>query len=467
MTAAPIIVDGMGWVPYHAIRGNREEIHRLFTIYPRVFTTADKPEAGGPLPLYTEGENFLGLPREVVRRIEPFLAEPPIYQPAMSMGAPWPPAHIQSVLKPRPEQAEGLKAFEKRFASGRLGGVLLAPCGWGKSAWTCMLIEKLKVPTIVIVHKTTLMNQWKERLREFLPGAAIGTVQGDEIDYKGKHVVVAMLQSLASRTYPPDFYRYFGLLCLDELHRVGARTWAPVPGMFHARYRVGVTATPRRRDQAEDAFWWSFGPVVYEAKEQRMTPQIRRLFIPLRSAPKSQGGLGPMSPAWRYIDLITTCPERSDAIVQRMVDAAMVGRKLIVLSARREHLKDIQRRFTEQARRRVDADVPIPSTSFFWGGLSEEEMEEAEEADVILATLPMASEGLDIPALDTLFLVTPTSDPEQAIGRILRPFPGKMDPIVVDVNDPYLSWPKKQAKKRDEFYEQKGWGNNPLQRGVL
>lgn len=463
MTDLRIIVDGMGWIPYDALSADRETVQRQFTIYPRVFSQSDTPTAGGPLALYTEGQRFLGVPREALRRVEPFLTSAPQYYPAMSNGAPWPGGEVRSILEPREEQAAALTAFEERFSSGRLGGMLIAPCGWGKSAWTCMLLYRLKLPTIVIVHKTALMNQWKERLREFLPGALIGTVQGDEVDYKGKHVVVAMLQSLASRTYPPDFYKYFGLLTLDESHRVGARTWAPVPGMFHARYRVGVTATPRRRDGAEDAFWWTFGPIVFQAKEERLKPKVRRLFIPLRSAAPSRGGLTAMSPAWRYIDLITNCAERSDAIVERLLDAAIVGRKVIVLSARRDHLKDMQRRFLAGATTRLRGAEFLPSTSFYWGGLTEEQMDEAEEADVIFATYPMAAEGLDIPALDTLFLVTPTSDPEQSVGRILRPYPGKKVPIVLDVVDPYLHWCKKQAKQRDLFYEQKGYVSTPTE----
>jgi superfamily II DNA or RNA helicase len=81
------------------------------------------------------------------------------------------------------------------------------------------------------------------------------------------------------------------------------------------------------------------------------------------------------------------------------------------------------------------------------------EYDAAAKAQVIFATSQYASEGLDIPALDTLVLASPMSDVEQAVGRIQRPFDGKKDPIVVDVRDDSIPMFEAQARKRDRFYE--------------
>jgi superfamily II DNA or RNA helicase len=89
--------------------------------------------------------------------------------------------------------------------------------------------------------------------------------------------------------------------------------------------------------------------------------------------------------------------------------------------------------------------------------MKEEELETAAEAQVIFATRQFAEEGLDIPMLDSIFLTTPFSDVEQAVGRILRPIDGKKDPIVVDIIDPKVNLCVKSATYRDRLYKTKGW----------
>lgn len=78
--------------------------------------------------------------------------------------------------------------------------------------------------------------------------------------------------------------------------------------------------------------------------------------------------------------------------------------------------------------------------------------ERRRQARVIFATWQFAAEGLDIPALDTLFMVTPMSDVEQAVGRILRPHEGKKEPVVVDMRDDNVAMFQKMGKTRDKYY---------------
>ena len=97
-----------------------------------------------------------------------------------------------------------------------------------------------------------------------------------------------------------------------------------------------------------------------------------------------------------------------------------------------------------------------PSTGRYVGGMTQAERDESAKCQVIFATSQFASEGLDIPALDTLFLTTPMSDVEQAVGRILRAFEGKKDPIVVDIRDDKVAKFKRAGESRDKFFKRIG-----------
>jgi superfamily II DNA or RNA helicase len=120
-----------------------------------------------------------------------------------------------------------------------------------------------------------------------------------------------------------------------------------------------------------------------------------------------------------------------------------------VLSERLAHLEDIEKAIGRLWPAGVEK---LPTIDYYVGGRSEKEREIAAKARVILATSQFASEGLDIPALDTLVLGTPMSDVEQAVGRILRPFEGKKPPIVVDIRDDRVPLFRGLGDKRDRLY---------------
>ena len=74
----------------------------------------------------------------------------------------------------------------------------------------------IKKKTLIIVHKEFLLNQWKERLEQFMPDAKIGRIQGPIIDIEGKDVVIGMLQSLSMKHYEQTMFLDFGFTILDE-----------------------------------------------------------------------------------------------------------------------------------------------------------------------------------------------------------------------------------------------------------
>ena len=204
----------------------------------------------------------------------------------------------------------------------------------------------------------------------------------------------------------------------------------------------------------EDVFFHHIGPVVYQSSEQRMTPKIRRVWTDFRLVQTPT-----LNPALisKTLLLKFLCGNkaRNTLVSEQIVQALNAGRKPIVLSERLNHLDLLE----AEVRRLWLAQHPSDplTTGFYVGGQDEDALDEAAKARIIFATRQFAEEGLDIPSLDTIFLTTPMSDVEQAVGRILRPCEGKKEPVVVDIRDDKAAQCLRAGDTRDRFYRTKGW----------
>jgi superfamily II DNA or RNA helicase len=446
-------VGEWAWIPKSELAFSAlQAMKHSLTIYPKRITgfgTDDDKEDEGPIELFTETDTEIGVAREYFlsnRRGEHEIR----YELSDGSKASWPGNVAFTKEKTlRPEQQTGLLAVLTAFRGGKLGGMVKAAPGWGKTTFACALIERLQIPTLVVVHKEFLMSQWMERIEEYLPGAQIGIAQQQRCEYEGKHVVIGMVHSLARGGYPKAFYKWPGLMIVDEAHRIGARTWAPVPALFPVRYRLGLSATPRRKDGADNVFHYHLGPPLFVAKEQRLKPTIKRVYTKFRlvKTPNFNPNLAPESLILRFL---CANDQRNRRIVELLIEAVKAGRKLLILSKRLNHLTRLEAMFNREWR---DEKLGPPvSTGFYVGGMTEDERYRSSLCRVVFATAQFASEGLDIPALDTLFLVNPMGDVEQAVGRILRPCEGKKNPVVVDMRDDLVSLFEAYAKNREKLY---------------
>lgn len=308
-------------------------------------------------------------------------------------------------------------------------GIIIAPCGTGKTVMGIDAMCRVGVTTLVLVHKVFLLNQWRDNIKKFT-GEDIGIVRGDTWHWKDRKVVVATLQTLYSQRdrIPKDFLNHFGLIISDECHRVSAPTWSHVITMFPARRRWGLTATPERADGLEIIFHAHMGDIVARIEGTELTPQVYIVETGCfykASDYYNRWNNRPNMP--KLITLLTMDEKRNRRILRLLLDAASSGRKIIVLTDRVAHAEFLKKSFELNA---AELDV---ETSLFVGGKHEN-----LDVDVIFATSQKAKEGLDVPFLDTIFLTCPSSSRitvEQSIGRILREFPGKKNPLVVDFSD--------------------------------
>ena len=338
--------------------------------------------------------------------------------------------------------AAGVKAFEEKG-----GGVLSLPCGFGKSCMALALSAQLKVRTMIVVHKEFLANQWVDKIKEFCPGATIGRVQGGICDTE-KDFVIAMIQTMCMREFDKKAFDSIGLLVVDEAHHIGAPAFSQFMFKICPRYTLGLTATPERKDGLTRLLYWFLGPEFFKVERVNQgTTKVTTLNYTdpggVYQTPPPVTRFGQLNMAG-MINIVTELEARNDLIVQTAEDALADGRRVLVLSDRREHCFYLQNRLGSNAK-------------LYVGGMKEKDLEESAKSPIVVATFQLAHEGLDIPALDTVILATPKSDIKQSIGRIMRETAGKLnDPLIFDIAD---SWSVFFAmyRKRLKVYREGGF----------
>lgn len=448
-------VNSWAWVPRSEVLAGLPELKKSLTIIPRKIPGySDDDESPDPLFLYKDDEknDRFGMARQFFMMRKKLNHE---IDYELSGGITQlfsGPVAFDGVL--REEQQLCVDYICAKFLAGCLGGIIQAVPGFGKTIVALAIAAKLEVPTLVIVHKEFLMTQWRDRilgntskgLKAFVPNARVGYVQQDVCDYAGKTFVIAMIQSLTARQYDMLLYGWPGLVIVDEVHRIGAPKFSLAAPLFPCRWRLGLSATPHRKDGADNVFKYHIGSVIFKAKEKRLLPRIRKVFTRFRivKTPYVNPSLLRRPTIVRFM---CANEERNRLIIGQLILAVKAGRKIMLLSERLNHLARLHRLFED-----MWTDGTSPAIGYYVGGMKEEQLSYSEKCQIILATWQMVKEGLDIPPLDTLFMATPSGDVTQAVGRILRPHEGKKDPVVVDFIDRLVTMCQTMSESRDRQY---------------
>ena len=332
------------------------------------------------------------------------------------------------------------------------GGLISLKCGGGKTVLSLYLISLLKVKTIVVVHKDFLMTQWRDRICEFLPDARIGKIQQNTIDIENKDIVLAMVQSLSMKEYDPEVFSSFGLAVFDECHHLGAEVFHRSMTKVSSKYMLGLSATPDRKDGLRKVFEWYIGPMVYCTKEKNTDYIETRIYEysnndPLYSKEEILRNGKQCMP--RMINNICNFKDRGQYINNLIREEYNLGRKILILSDRREYLNETMKW--------LNNNLSSNCSGLYVGGMKPNELRESQEKDIILGTFSMASEGMDIPKLNTIVLSSPKSDVVQSVGRILREKADvrKFHPLIIDIKDCHSNLVifEKQCDKRIKYYK--------------
>ncbi len=428
-------VDGWTWLDVRA--WNPLDVERLkddLTIIPKQNKKDKSPPR--PIHLYHQNGTHLGIPRE--SRWSKRLAELGRLDPQVSPGVP-----LNLQLNPgyalRDDQPEALEKFVNAFNGQPFGGgILQAKGAWGKTAFCAFLAERIQCSMMVVVFRDFFLEQWREEMEKFLVGVRVGFVQQDRCEFRDRDIVIAMIHSLAQRDYPEELYRWPGILVCDEVHVTGAQTWSVVAPRFSSRFRLGLSATPRRKDGAEDAFRLHIGNILFESKTARMTGLLKRVFTDWYC---DKG-----KPDYVAMRIMVKSTKRNRLIMKYLTQAIDAGRKCLVFSGRLNHIGIMEEMLRELR--------PECQQFSFIGGVSMKKMKAVQDkVQVIFATFQKASAGWNIEDADALFLTTPVGDVEQAYYRITRWLKGKKEPIIVEFIDEYFWY---LWKMRQEFYQKFG-----------
>ena len=382
---------------------------------------------------------YAALPRGCLDQAIDLLSEhgiSPVVQDQRSDGVPQDFAFLGQ-LSPRQEDAvRVLMSFDD--------GVFSAPTGFGKTVVAARMIAHRKVNTLVLVHRRQLLDQWRAQLSAFLglPSDSIGQIGGGKVNPTGL-LDVGMIQTLNRGGEVDDIVATYGHVVVDECHHISAVSFEQVMKSVKARYILGLTATPIRKDGRHPIIMMQCGPLrvrlsprmaLRGSLEHVVIPRVTQFRLPDDAADAT---------IQQIYGMLSADSERNAMILADAIQAVRSGRSPLVLTERTAHLKEL----VEGLKGHVANIVVLR------GGRTDRQRQQIaatlaavpdSEERVIVATGRYAGEGFDDARLDTLFLALPISwkgTLQQYAGRLHRSYEGKRVVQVydyVDANVPVL-----------------------------
>jgi superfamily II DNA or RNA helicase len=510
-----VIISGLVWLPRSELTDRQiGNLKSELTIQPKRTTDISVKEEPAPIFLFDDDEErgLFGIPRGYYLRRKSGENNETL---DISYGKPM--RKLKTIFRatgPYQEQETAIEELQMVLSEREWGGAILhADPGFGKTVAGLELARRVGRRTLILVHRDFLVKQWIKRIKKFMPDANVGIIQQKKCEYdvidKTQEIpdfVIGMNDSLASdiSKYPKEMYSAFGLVIEDEVHRTGAPTWSKIISRFNAAYRLGMSADMKRPDGAHDVFFYHISPITYSAKTKMMTPRLRKLYSTTTLKPIDRGkykvSVKNLNSA-QVTNQLVSDKFRTRNIVDDIILAVKEKRKLLVLSERLEHLKEMSEMLGSAF---FDMKLSfVPTIDFYTGDWftgevwtefkrsksgkilhrkgefkkrkrTDAELDKAETANVIFATVQMVKEALDIPALDAAVFATPIGDVKQAVGRIQRwCFPdtseckrlcpwrageckGKPDPIVTEMVDKEELRLLRKFKRKEPFYRKIG-----------
>jgi len=328
-------------------------------------------------------------------------------------------------------------------------GLLQLPCGFGKTILALYLISALHKKTLVIVHKEFLMDQWIERIQEFLPTARIGRIQGAIIDINNKDIVLGMLQSLSTKIYPREVFQDFGFTIIDETHHMGAEVFSNALFQIVTPYMLGLSATMERKDGMTKIFKMFLGEIVYSAQRETADNIVVQMIKYRCNDAEFNETITNFKGQANYSSMIKKICEYNPrtefilTVLTHLLQPSDIQRQIMILA----HNKSVLTYLYDAIQHRK-----IASVGYYIGGMNASDLKETESKQVVIATYAMAEEALDIKSLNTLIMASPKTDVAQAVGRILREKHGQ--PIIVDIVDSHDTFIRQWAKRKKYYNSQ-------------
>lgn len=340
-------------------------------------------------------------------------------------------------------------------------GFLCAPTAFGKTAVSAWLIARRSVNALVLVHRQQLLDQWRELLAMFLdlPIDQIGQIGAGKTKRTGT-IDVAVIQSLYRDQEVKDFVAEYGHIIVDECHHLSAVTFEKVMRETKAKYVIGLTATPTRKDGHHPIMYMQCGPARFSMSARAMndTNPFEHIVIPRITDFRMQNEGSDITIQDVYAALVADAA-RDELIAQDLIRAVQQGRSPLVLTGRTEHLAHFEARLSGV----------VNNVFVLKGGMGRKQRKAISEAlanvpeseqRVIMATGSYIGEGFDDARLDTLFLAMPVSwkgTLQQYVGRLHRLHDNKRVVEVYDYVDSNVLMLARMYERRLRGYADMGY----------
>lgn len=332
-------------------------------------------------------------------------------------------------------------------------GVLCAPTAFGKTVTAAALIARRGVNTLVLVHRTELLKQWQKRLQAFLGAGKgiVGTIGGGKAKPSGI-IDIAVMQSLSRQGEISELVKNYGHVIVDECHHLSVFSLEAILKSVRAKYILGLTATPVRRDGQQPIIFMQCGPIQHTARRPEGAPidlEVAVRLLPNRLILSNEAGI---QDVFRHL---AADAERTAEVTAEVLVAFSQGRKVLVLTERTDHLSAIEANLAGRIQNlfALHGRMSKKQRSAL---IAELEALAPEAPRVLLSTGKLVGEGFDHPPLDTLVLAMPISwkgTLRQYAGRLHREHVTKADVRIIDFIDaghPALlrMWDKRQRGYR-------------------
>ncbi len=352
------------------------------------------------------------------------------------------------------EQKSAVRKILKKDIS-----VFVAPPGTGKTVTSIYAIARRKTNTLVLVHRKPLIEQWRMRLSSFLgiDVKNIGQIGAGKNNPNGI-LDVGMIQSMERKGAVDNRIADYGFIIADECHHISAVSFERVLAQAKAKYILGLTATPYRRDGHQPIIHMQCGPISCRIKTKDTEQKISEFTV----IPRTTGFICEWSESTNIYDVwpkLVKDSARNNLIIEDIINAVRAGRFPIILTERREHLELLAGALKDR----------IEHLTVLYGGVKAKERRELlnilsdapmGSKKAILATGSYIGEGFDDPRLDTLFMTMPISFKGKVVqyaGRLHRDHPGKKDVLIYDYIDKGVSVLWNMYQKRLKTYKNIGY----------
>lgn len=397
--------------------------------------------------LITENENEIMIPRGFVNDLIQFCTEENIAYQIVDERK-----QLKEISFPKAKidlygyQEEALEITEEKDF-----GVIVAPPGAGKTVMGLELIVRKQQPTLILVHRKQLLDQWIERIQSFLkiPKKDIGQISGSKKKV-GKKITVAMMQSFSRMENIDEYKDSFGTITVDECHHIPAKTFREVIVHFNSYYLYGLTATPQRKHNDEKLIFIYIGNILSEVDsitqqqgKEALDPQVRIRKTNL-SLPFDSG----VDDVQTLLKILTYDSQRNQMIADDVLRQVEQGKKILVLTERKEHVDVLALYIKDKCE-----VITIVGSDAISAKKSKLEQIKLGHFQVLISTGQFFGEGMDVDHLDCLFLAFPFSYKGkliQYIGRIQR---SDNPQLVFDYRDKKIPYFENMFKQRRRYYK--------------